>query len=109
MKMKYLALLSLSATLLFFASCKKDIASGVPKCVKSKIQAYNDLINVDEFFFQGKTVYTFSTDIADDFTYIYDESCALICQIGGFAGISNCNSENFYQAAIFKRNIWKKK
>lgn len=107
--MKYLALVTLSATILFFSSCKKDIAAGIPNCIKSRINAGNDLIRVEEYFFQNKTVYTFSTDIADDFTDIYDESCKLICQIGGFAGISVCNNENFYQIAVFKRNIWKKK
>ncbi len=103
---------------LLLSSCRKnkDIASGTPKCVSNEIAANKDNMNwevgnIDEYTFQGKTVYAFEPDekvIADGFTAIKDGSCKTICNLGGIAGFMNCNGENFYQEAKLQRNIWKK-
>ena len=113
--MKYLFLLVCSGFL--FVSCNKDIAANTPKCIRSEINWHSknwETGSVDEYFFQNRLVYAFATDgkiIADGSTAIKDENCNQICTVGGFGGpaVNQCNGENFFQNAVFKRNIWKKK
>jgi hypothetical protein len=108
--------------LVFFAvlvsfSCNKDIAAGTPSCIKKEIKLNfqnRKIGSVDEYSYQGKTVYAFSPDfsiITDGSTEITDEKCNSICSVGGFGGpqATLCNGENFFQKAVLVRNIWKKK
>ena len=66
--------------------------------------------SVEEYEFQGKLVYAFtpSKNIMDGTTLIKSEACVDICSVGGFAGPrnSNCNGDNFFEKAVFKRKIW---
>ena len=69
---------------------------------------------VEEYQFQNKLVYAFQPDekkIADGATTIKDSDCNTICHIGGFGGpsVNRCNGENFFQLAVLKRTVWKKK
>jgi len=69
---------------------------------------------VEEYLFQGKLVYAFQPDetkIADGSTTVKDADCNILCHIGGFGGpsVNLCNGENFFQLAVLKRTIWKKK
>lgn len=115
--MKYFFIFSLSVTLLFSVSCNKDIAEGIPGCIRREINRHGknwETGSVDEYFFQNRLVYAFAPDgkiIADGSTEIKDENCNQLCTVGGFGGpqINQCNGENFFQNAVFKRNIWKKK
>ena len=103
--------------MIFFVSCKKDIASNIPDCIRREIKSHGknwEICGVDEYLFQNKLVYAFSPDgeiIADGSTAIIDENCSQICSVGGFGGpqVNLCNSENFFQSAVLKRNIWMKK
>jgi hypothetical protein len=108
--------------LLIFATCRKSsdgVASGTPRCVHDEItdnQTNEDWMigSVEEYLFQNKLVYAFQPDetkIADGATTIKDEHCNTICSVGGFGGpsINLCNGENFFQLAVLKRTIWKKK
>ena len=67
---------------------------------------------VDEYEFQGKTVYAFVPDnsMADAATEIKDGNCTTLCSVGGFGGpaINQCNGVAFFPNATFKRNIWRK-
>ena len=104
--------------LLLFVSCKKDIATGTPGCIKDEINANKNDPNwevgsVSEYNFQGQVVYAFFPDgniVADGTTSIKNGSCNTICTIGGFGGpaVNECNGQNFYTYAVFKRNIWTK-
>ena len=66
--------------------------------------------SVEEYEFQGKLVYAFtpSKNIMDGTTLIKSAACADLCSVGGFAGPrnSNCNGDNFFEKALFKRKIW---
>jgi len=115
--MKWLHSLFLIGLLSGILSCtKKDIAPNTPSCIRNQIKWHGknwNVASVDEYFFQNKLVYAFSPDgkiIADGSTEIKDENCNSICNVGGFGGpdVNLCNGENFFQNAIFKRNIWKK-
>jgi hypothetical protein len=101
-------------------SCQKGkiaIASNTPDCIRWQIEQIvadpNAIIGaVDEYSFQGKTVYAFEPDnkvIADGSTQVVDTDCKTLCSVGGFGGpsINLCNGENFYQKAVLIRNIWK--
>lgn len=115
--MKLPVIFSLSVILLSSLSCNKDIASDTPGCIRREINNHGknwETGSVDEYFFQNQLVYAFAPDgeiIADGSTVIKDESCNQLCIVGGFGGpaVNQCNGENFFQAAVFKRNIWKKK
>lgn len=103
---------------IIIAGCKKSdtVIIDIPNCVKDKIDYYNNSPNsyinkVDEFLFQGKLVYVFSQDgtkISDAGAIIINNDCSSLCFLGGIAGISTCNGDNFSQKAILQRVIWKK-
>jgi hypothetical protein len=112
--MKYAAIIAL--ILCSITGCKKKASPpGTPSCIEETIQSNKNNSNwpigrISEYEYQGKLVYTFEPDqrIADASTRIYTDSCAPLCQVGGFGGpnVAMCNGENFYQKAVLKRIIW---
>lgn len=105
--------------LLLNNGCKKiSIAAGVPQCIKENIktnqEAQNWYVgNVEEYKFQGKLVYAFNPNnkvIADGSSSVLTSTCDQLCTIGGFGGpaVNLCNGTNFYQQAIFVREVWNK-
>lgn len=115
--MRFLSVFSLCVIILSSISCNKDIAADTPGCIRREINSHGknwETGSVDEYFFQNRLVYAFAPDgniIADGSTVIKDETCNQLCTVGGFGGpqVNQCNGENFFQTAVFKRNIWKKK
>lgn len=102
------------------AGCKKnDIAGDVPSCIRTEIENIKDdpdryyIGKVSEYVFMGRNVYAFEPDdrVMDAGTAIKDSACNTICSVGGFGGpdIMLCNGAKFYDNAVFKRDIWKKK
>jgi hypothetical protein len=94
------------------ASKKKT--SAYPSAMKEIIQKFSANppckdAHVDEFDFQGKTVYTLhpGTCGADMGTEVYDSGGKKLGMLGGFAGKTSINGEDF-DKAVFKRTIWKK-
>ncbi|MDP4261700.1 MAG: hypothetical protein Q8941_04155 [Bacteroidota bacterium] len=95
------------------------IASGVPKCIYKEISTNSknpDWMTgvIKEYLFQNKIVYAFEPDtrkIADGATTIKDADCNTLCNVGGFGGlaIDQCNGDNFFKTAVYKRTIWEKK
>lgn len=65
---------------------------------------------VDEYTFQGKTVYVLIDDpkIADGGIHVIDANCNELCFLGGIAAFTTCNGEKFFEKAVFKRTIWKR-
>ncbi len=116
MKQSFLIVLTAISFSVISSSCNKDIASNTPGCIRRAINMHGkdwETGSVDEYFFQNRLVYAFAPDgeiIADGSTEIKDENCNQLCRVGGFGGpqINQCNGENFFQTAVFKRNIWKK-
>lgn len=100
----------------FFSNCTRlEIEKEVPKCVKDEIIAFdknqscND-IQVDEYTFQGNTVYLFvigSTCGADMQNKVIDSDCNTLGALGGIAGNIEINGEDF-SSAVFIKNVWKK-
>lgn len=100
---------------LFFSSCKKlDIADGTPQCIKKEIRSLEKGAScsdaqVDEFEFQSETVYVFSPGScgADMAAPVLDSKCNSKGQLGGFAGNTKIDGQEF-STAKFIRTVWKK-
>lgn len=104
---------------IIISGCEKaSLPNDTPDCVKDAIIGNKNneewsVGSIEEYEFQGKTVYAFGPDtrrIADGSTEIYTSDCKRLCSVGGFGGpsVNLCNGENFFQKAVFKRTIWKK-
>lgn len=113
MKVLLIVLLLLSASVII--SCTKlDIEKGTPQCVENKIKDFNkssscDNANVNEYTFQGSTVYTLEpgTCGADMPTEVINSVCTRLGVLGGFAGNTKINGEEFSNAT-FVKSIWTK-
>ncbi|HUR65441.1 MAG TPA: hypothetical protein VMZ03_03755 [Chitinophagaceae bacterium] len=114
---KLLYTVILAAIITFSFSCKKSgIASNVPSCIRKGIKTeidnpHSTVGTVNEYLFQGRLVYGFDNNaggMADGDMEIKDGNCNTVCRVGGFGGpsVNMCNGENFFQAAVLKRNIW---
>ena len=110
--MKWITLLAIVTV--FGANCQttKNKAT-LSTCIQTFIDSNKttwQVGSVEEYEFQGKLVYAFtpSKNIMDGTTLIKSASCVDLCSVGGFAGLknSNCNGDNFFEKAIFKRKIW---
>ena len=110
-KYKLLALILLVAVL---TSCQLDIEPGTPKCIKTKIKAFSKIEvlcpsgkKVSKYSFQDRIVFVFDpgncgADMASD---VYDSDCNYLGLLGGIAGMSEINGEEF-SLAEFKGVVW---
>lgn len=112
--MKRLGLFLFIFSLVVFTACNKGIAKGTLACVKSRIKSFDksnscSSAHVDEFTFQGATVYAFDpgTCGADMTTEVISSSCTDLGSLGGFAGNTKINGEEFSNAT-FVKTVWKK-
>lgn len=104
----------LSIIILESQSCKKERSIKVPACIQSKIEAisqqprYNPPATVYRYLYAGSYVYLFSSDCCDQYNYVYDKDCKVICApSGGIAGKGDGRCSNFNQLASEETLIWK--
>ena len=107
--------LILYATFVFtlFSACKKE--SENPACIDTKVEEFKFIIscsvgsNVKEYEFQSKRVFVFDpgTCGADMTSEVLDENCNSLGFLGGIAGNTKINGEDFKNAKL-KRTIWSK-
>jgi hypothetical protein len=104
---------SLLLILLLFLlpACKKE-QKETPECIKELISTYSfckDGGSVDQYAFQGQTVYVFDPGLcgADMAAGVYNENCQCIGMLGGIAGNNIINNVLFSKNAIYLKNIWK--
>jgi hypothetical protein len=105
----------LFGTLVFtlFSSCKKQ--SEDPACIVNKVDEFKFTIscnvggNVKEYEFQSKPVFVFDpgTCGADMTSEVLDENCNSLGFLGGIAGNTKINGEDFNNAKL-KRTVWSK-
>ncbi len=109
---------SLIAPVLFIflqsQGCKKERGIRVPPCIQSKIEAisqqpkYNPPATVYRYLYGDRYVYLFSSDCCDQYNYVYDKDCNVICApSGGIAGRGDGRCSNFTQVASDETLIWK--
>ncbi|MEI9946958.1 MAG: hypothetical protein WDN26_22400 [Chitinophagaceae bacterium] len=109
--MKYLLLVL--AIPLLSEQCTKS-KNGIPDCIQQKINEikaepkWNPPAQVDEYIYNKKHVYLFSSNCCDQFNIAYDENCNAICApSGGIAGQGDRKCADFNKEAKYVRLVWK--
>jgi hypothetical protein len=94
---------------------KEAVKDSLPVCVRkmiddaSKETPPNSPEQVDEYVYNGKTVYLLTAPCCDQFNVLYDENCKMICApTGGFTGRGDRKCEDFSKTAQHVKVIWKK-
>ncbi len=95
-------------------SCEKsDLNIQAPTCIKNKIETIidnevsNPPIQVWKWEVDGAIYYYITSDCCDQFNYLYNEQCEIICAPdGGFSGFGDGNCPDF-NSEIIKTLIWK--
>lgn len=95
-------------------SCKKENGIRIPPCIQEKIEAiqqqprYNPPATVYRYLYKDEYVYLISSNCCDQYNYLYDKNCKMICApTGGFAGKGDGQCPNFKQMASDETLIWK--
>ncbi len=119
--MKYLLLLLIFPFLSASECGKKKEKPGtattqdsIPVCIRkilddqSKEIPPNQPVQIDEYAYNGKTVYLFTAQCCDQFNVLYDDSCKMICSpSGGIIGKGDGKCEDFAKEAKLIKLIWK--
>lgn len=110
--MKYI-LIALAISVLNDNSCSKKKHT-IPACVQQMINdikaqpKWNPPAEVNEYTFQGKQVYLFTSNCCDQYIQLYDNNCQYICApSGGITGGGDRKCVDFYTTATHIRLIWK--
>jgi hypothetical protein len=95
-------------------SCKRERAIRLPPCVQDKIEAlqqqpkYNPPASVYRYLYGNRYVYLFSSNCCDQYNYLYDKDCNVICApSGGITGRGDGGCSNFKKVATDETLIWK--
>jgi hypothetical protein len=110
--MKYI-LIVLAISVFNDKTCSK-VKNGIPACIQQKINEikgqsrWNPPAEVNEYMYQGKQAYLFTSDCCDQYIVLYDGSCKYICApSGGITGRGDNKCTDFYTTATHTRLIWK--
>lgn len=86
----------------------------VPACVLYKIEEiksqpkWNPAAEVNEYNYNGKLTYLFTSDCCDQYIVLYDGTCNYLCApSGGITGKGDNKCSDFYTKAVHTRLIWK--
>lgn len=99
---------------LFLPSCDKlDLPVDVPSCIENKIreiqkeEVRNPPAQVWKWEVDGNTYFYITSDCCDQFNYLFDENCNVVCAPdGGFSGNGDGNCPDFI-GKIEKILVWK--
>ena len=110
--MKWLALIIF--VLLQSRNCNKEGTVRVPPCIGEKIDAiqqlpkYNPPATVYRYSYQNQYVYLISSNCCDQYNYLYDKNCNVICApTGGLTGRGDGRCADFKQNATGEVLVWK--
>ena len=111
--MRTILLITLSLTSLLL-SCTKDRPVNCPSCIQEwintvkKQSTWNPPAEVNEYFYNGKTVYLLSANCCDQYVTLVDSFCNYLCApSGGITGGGDHKCTDFYSKAKFIRLVWK--
>lgn len=114
--------------LLSLASCKKnvtakspDTAEGcwlvdttIPPCITNMIATLqqqppqNGPAEIYEYYYNSQRVFHVSSDCCDQYNYLYDANCKLLCAPnGGISGAGDGQCPDFFNIANNKRLVWR--
>lgn len=115
-------LLLLSFTVLASETCdkKKKTSStspdeqSIPACIQAKIDSikklprFNPPAEVNEYLYNDKKVFLFSSNCCDQFNLLFDENCNYVCApTGGITGKGDMKCTDFTEIAKLVRLVWK--
>jgi hypothetical protein len=111
--MKKLLLLSVLIAVLSSSTCNKAMVA-VPPCIQTKINEikmqakWNPPAQVDEYLYNGKRVFLFTSDCCDQYNTAYDVECNVVCApSGGITGKGDGKCADFAANAKHIRLVWK--
>ena len=88
--------------------------NSIPSCVQQKIETiqtetkWNPPAEVNEYSYEGKQVYLFTSNCCDQYNSVYDSDCNNICSpSGGFTGNGDGRCNDFLEKAKHIKLIWK--
>ncbi len=106
-------LLPFFLVIFLFAGCTKyKLEPDTPPCLKDELKKFSnsgsDEANIKEYEFQNKLLYVYNDGIKarDDGWPVYDSNCNIIDYLGGMAGNTKINKEEFSNAKL-KRIVWR--
>ena len=111
--MKNTLIILFSIAFISLHSCKKpDLKEEVPNCIENKIQdildepVRNPAAQVWKWEDNANTYYYITSDCCDQYNYLYDENCNVVCAPdGGFTGAGDGNCPTF-QGQVVKTLVW---
>lgn len=115
MKQPFLSSIYLLIGLIFFnASCEKsNLNIDAPNCIENEIkkikieEVRNPPAQVWKWEVDGLTYYYITSDCCDQYNYLYNNNCEIICAPdGGLIGSGDGNCPNFIEP-IKKTLLWK--
>ncbi len=85
----------------------------MPPCIKKKIEKIksqpkgSSASSVYSYRYKGKTVYLFNAPCCDQFNYLYDENCNIICApSGGITGRGDNRCPDFTSGSANEQLLW---
>ena len=94
------------------ACTKVEVNEKVPNCIEKKIRkllnksVQNPAAKVWKWEDDQNTYYYFTSDCCDQYNYLYDDKCELVCAPdGGFSGGGDGNCPNF-QGTVVQTLVW---
>jgi len=90
-------------------ACEKlDLKTEVPSCIEKEIRAIkrkevrNPPAKVSKWEVDGQTYYYITSDCCDQYNYLYDKDCNVVCAPdGGFTGKGDGKCPDFIEEGIW--------
>jgi hypothetical protein len=93
---------------------KCDKKNAIPACINEKIEILkkepkqNPAAEVNEYSYNDKRVFLFNSPCCDQFNYLYDMECNVVCApAGGYTGKGDQKCNDFSEKATFVKLVWK--
>jgi hypothetical protein len=96
------------------ASPEQELTDKIPACIQLKIDSikkqprYNPPAEVNEYRYNDKRVFLFTSDCCDNFNLLFDNNCNYVCAAtGGITGKGDLSCTDFTEKAKHIKLIWK--